>query len=131
KPRHEETRATFSHSRANTPTVVVRDMEQAERLALYITGVEPAGKFYTEFTGQYSEGFDVNKDLQRIGIVNQTTMLASDTQGIADYLKQVMKDHYHLTDETIKERFADTRDTLCYATNDNQNAVIAILQHQA
>jgi len=131
KPRHEETRATFSHSRANTPTAVVRDMEQAKRLALYITGVEPADQFYTEFAGQYSEGFDVKKDLQRIGIVNQTTMLASDTQGIADYLKQVMKDHYNLTEETIKERFADTRDTLCYATNDNQNAVIAMLQHQA
>src|SRR5690606_6796123 len=70
-------------------------------------------------------------DLQRIGIVNQTTMLASDTQGIADYLKQIMKEHFQLTDETIKERFADTRDTLCYATNDNQNAVIAMLKHQA
>ncbi len=131
KPRHEETRATFSHSRANTATVVVRDMEQAERLAQYITGREPADKFYEEFAGLYSEGFDVNNDLQRIGIVNQTTMLASDTQGIADYLKQVMKDHYQLTEETIRERFADTRDTLCYATNDNQNAVIAMLQHQA
>src|SRR6202000_911100 len=77
-------------------------------------------EFYTRFKGQYSEGFDVEKDLARIGVVNQTTMLASDTQAIADLLKQAMMDRYHLTPSTIDERFADTRDTLCYATLDNQ-----------
>jgi 4-hydroxy-3-methylbut-2-enyl diphosphate reductase len=50
-------------------------------------------------------------------------MLASDTQAIADFLKKVMISHYNLTEATIEERFADTRDTLCYATNDNQTAV--------
>ena len=66
KPGHEETRATFSHSKAHTPTVVVKDMQQSEVLARYITGVLPAEQFYTDFKGQYSEGFDVTKDLQRI-----------------------------------------------------------------
>src|SRR5690606_20215664 len=128
KPRHEETRATFSHSKAHTPTVVVKDMAQAERLAQYIIGAEPADLFYEEFEGQFSKDFDVRKDLNRIGVVNQTTMLASDTQGIADFLKQVIKSHYQLDDTQIRERFADTRDTLCYATNDNQTAVSAMLQ---
>ena len=131
KPKHEETRATFSHSEAHTHTVIVKDMKEAERLAMYITGGENAARFYEEFKGQYSEGFVVEKDLQRIGVVNQTTMLASDTQGIADYLKQVMATHFGLNDQTVKERFADTRDTLCYATNDNQSAVSAMLREPA
>ncbi len=129
KPNHEETRATFSHSKANTPTVVVKDLGQAEHLAKFITGELPAEQFYTDFKGQYSEGFDVSKDFGRIGVVNQTTMLASETQGIADYLKQVMITHYNLTD--IAERVADTRDTLCYATNDNQSAVQGMLETEA
>ncbi|HYK55797.1 MAG TPA: 4-hydroxy-3-methylbut-2-enyl diphosphate reductase, partial [Flavisolibacter sp.] len=131
KPSHEETRATFSHAAANAPSVVVKDMQQTMELAKYITGEKPAAQFYTEFKNQHSAGFDVTKDLQRIGVVNQTTMLASDTQAIADYLKETMLTKYGLTEETIKERFADTRDTLCYATNDNQTAVSGMLQAEA
>lgn len=131
KPKHEETRATFSHSKAHTPTIVVKDIQQAERLAEYIIGAEPADKFYDEFEGQYSRGFDVNTDLNRIGVVNQTTMLASDTQGIADFLKQKIAVHYGLNELEIKDRFADTRDTLCYATNDNQTAVSGMLESTA
>jgi 4-hydroxy-3-methylbut-2-enyl diphosphate reductase len=131
KPQHEETRATFSHSKENAPTVIVRDLEQTKRLAGYITGELPAAGFYDEFDGLYSEGFDAEEDLQRIGVVNQTTMLASDTQGIADFLKEVMTVHFHLTPETVEERFANTRDTLCYATNDNQDATYSLLQRQA
>jgi 4-hydroxy-3-methylbut-2-enyl diphosphate reductase len=58
-------------------------------------------------------------------------MLASDTQGIADYLKQVMVQHYQLNEDTLKLHFADTRDTLCYATNDNQMAVSGMLLNTA
>jgi 4-hydroxy-3-methylbut-2-en-1-yl diphosphate reductase len=128
KPSHEETRATFSHAAANAPSVVVKDMAQTVELAKYITGDKPAHDFYTEFKGQYSEGFDVNHHLERIGVVNQTTMLASDTQAIADYLKEVMIRKFALDESNIRERFADTRDTLCYATNDNQSAVTGLLQ---
>lgn len=131
KPGHEETRATFSHAAANAASVVVKDMKETKRLALYITGELPAADFYTEFAGQYSEGFDVNRDLQRIGVVNQTTMLASDTQAIADYLRDTMIRHYALDSATVADRFADTRDTLCYATNDNQTAVSGMLQTPA
>lgn len=127
KPNHEETRATFSHAAKNTPSVVVKDMQQTVELAKYITGEKKAEQFYEDFKGQYSEGFDINKDLERIGVVNQTTMLASDTQAIADYLKKVMIDRYQLTPASTSERFADTRDTLCYATNDNQTAVTGML----
>ncbi|MBL7736498.1 MAG: 4-hydroxy-3-methylbut-2-enyl diphosphate reductase, partial [Chitinophagaceae bacterium] len=131
KPKHEETRATFSHASSNAPSVVINDMEEAVLLSRYITGAEAPERFYETFKGRYSEGFDANKDLRRIGVVNQTTQLATDTQAIADFLKQAMKDHYGLSDKNIGERFADTRDTLCYATNDNQSAVIALLDTPA
>ena len=58
-------------------------------------------------------------------------MLASDTQAIADYLKQVMIEKYKLTAANVEERFADTRDTLCYATLENQQAVSGMLQTDA
>ena len=131
KPRHEETRATFSHSAVNAPAVVVNDMKEAVELGKYITGEKNAAQFVQEFEGRFSEGFDPVKDLQRIGVVNQTTMLASDTQAIADFLKQVMIQHYGLTEANTAERFADTRDTLCYATNDNQTAVSGMLDTDA
>lgn len=131
KPKHEETRATFSHAASNSPAVVVKDMAQTKELAKYITGEKPHDNFYEEFKGQYSAGFDVQKDLQRIGVVNQTTMLASDTQAIADYLKNIMIDKYQLDGNNVGERFADTRDTLCYATNDNQTSVSAMLDTDA
>jgi 4-hydroxy-3-methylbut-2-enyl diphosphate reductase len=131
KPKHEETRATFSHASLHSPSVIVKDMAQTKELAKYITGQKSSSSFDEEFKGQYSGDFNVEKDLKRIGVVNQTTMLASDTQAIADYLKQIMITKYQLTYENIEEHFADTRDTLCYATNDNQNAVIAMLDTNA
>lgn len=131
KPKHEETRATFSHASANTPTVVVNDMQETIELAKYITGEKAPADFYIEFKGRFSEGFDISKDLQKIGVVNQTTQLASDTQAISDYLKEVMMQHFQLDPTSIAARFADTRDTLCYATNDNQSAVKGMLDTDA
>ncbi len=131
KPKHEETRATFSHASSHTPTVIVNDMKDTIELGKYITGEKPAETFYTEFKGLYSEGFNIETNLQRFGVVNQTTQLATDTQEIAEYLKQLVKKHYNLNDQTIGDRFADTRDTLCYATNDNQSAVTGLLETKA
>jgi 4-hydroxy-3-methylbut-2-en-1-yl diphosphate reductase len=126
KPTHEETRATFSHASAASPSVVIKDMKEAIELGKYISGEKQPGDFYIEFKNQYSTGFDVTKDLQRIGVVNQTTMLASDTQAIADYLKKIITEKYR-----SDLSFADTRDTLCYATNDNQTAVSGMLETEA
>jgi 4-hydroxy-3-methylbut-2-enyl diphosphate reductase len=131
KPTHEETRATFSHAAFNAPTIVVNDMKETILLGKYITGEKNIEDFYTDFSGRYSNGFDIQKDLQRFGVVNQTTMLASDTQAIADYLKELMINHYQLTEDTVSEKFAETRDTLCYATNDNQSAVYGLLKQPA
>ena len=131
KPTHEETRATFSHSQRNAPTVVVRDMDETKKLGSIIEGLTPKKEFYNIFKGQFSDGFDADNDLQRIGVVNQTTMLAGDTQAIADYLREVMVRKYGLTESNVHERFSENGDTLCYATNDNQNATYGLLEESA
>ncbi len=129
KPRHEETRATFSHSTRAGASVIVRDLEESARLATYIRGARPTHEFFQEFAGRFSPGFDPQKDLQRVGVENQTTMLASETQGIADFFRQVMIEKYGAGN--IKQHFADTRDTLCYATNDNQDSTYELLKTKA
>lgn len=129
KPRHEETRATFSHSAQGTPSVIVRDMDDALKLGEYVRGKKSKEEFYEEFAWKHSEGFDPTRDLQRVGVVNQTTMLATETQGIADYFKQLMVERFGA--DTLKDHFADTRDTLCYATNDNQDSTYELLQTDA
>jgi 4-hydroxy-3-methylbut-2-enyl diphosphate reductase len=129
KPKHEETRATFSHAAANTPSLVVNDMEEAKVLGAFILGKINIEAFEHQFKGRYSKHFDPSKDLDKIGVVNQTTQLATDTQAISDYLRSVIIEKFGA--EHIKEHFADTRDTLCYATNDNQSAVIGLLETSA
>lgn len=129
KHNHEETRATFSHSDENARSLVIKDINEAKLLEQIILEKKTEEDFKCIFNGRYSEGFDITKDLQKIGVVNQTTMLATETQEIADYLKQTMIKKYG--EITIKEHFADTRDTLCYATNDNQQATIGLLKESA
>jgi 4-hydroxy-3-methylbut-2-enyl diphosphate reductase len=129
KHKHEETRATFSHSAENAPSVVVKDLEETRQLAMVISGELSSADFYRIFEGKYSEGFDPKIHLNKVGVVNQTTMLATETQEIADYVRSVMIDLYG--EEKIKDHFADTRDTLCYATNDNQNATYGLMEKEA
>lgn len=129
KHTHEETRATFSHSKTKAASVIVRDIEETKLLASFIIGDKSEDEFNQTFSGRFSEGFDFKKDLQKIGVVNQTTMLATETQAIADLLKDTMIKKYGVED--IKNHFADTRDTLCYATNDNQEATYGLLKEKA
>ncbi len=129
KPIHEETRATFSHAKESAASIVVKDIEESRWLGEYMLGKHPDEAFEQKFRERCSEGFDPNKDLNRVGVVNQTTMLASETQSIADFFKEIMLAKYG--EENIKEHFADTRDTLCYATNDNQQSTFGLLEHKA
>jgi len=126
KPKHEETRATFSHASANTPSVIVNDMEETLTLIQIMTGALPLCDFEKHFGTKCSKGFDPSKDLNKIGVINQTTQLATDTQAISDVLRNTMIQLHGMGN--IQEHFADTRDTLCYATNDNQSAVIGLLE---
>jgi 4-hydroxy-3-methylbut-2-enyl diphosphate reductase len=129
KAAHEETRATFSHTAQGAPAVIIKDMDEAQLLGRIILGEVPSSQFAERFGARCTPDFDPAKDLQRIGVVNQTTMLATETQAIADHLKQVMAKKYG--DAQLKDHFADTRDTLCYATNDNQDATNELLKVEA
>jgi len=129
KAAHEETRATFSHTAKDAPAVIVKDMDETQLLGRIILGEEPIDRFTEVFGARCTPGFDPATHLQRIGVVNQTTMLATETQAIADHLKQVMLQKYG--EAQLKNHFADTRDTLCYATNDNQDATTELLKAEA
>ncbi|MFN4951910.1 MAG: 4-hydroxy-3-methylbut-2-enyl diphosphate reductase [Flavobacteriales bacterium] len=123
---HEETRATFSHSNQTAASLVIKDMIEAEFLGEVMMGKKTENEFYSYFDGKYSPGFSPALHLNKIGVVNQTTMLASETQQITDYLRGVLIQKYG--EAAIKTHMADTRDTLCYATNDNQSSTYALAE---
>ncbi len=129
KYKHEETRATFSRSNVDGPSIIVRDFADAKILGEYIKGEKGKATFEQDFENKYSSGFDITKHLLKVGVINQTTMLASETQEIAEYFKNIMLEKYG--SENLKQHFADTRDTLCYATNENQDATIGLLTTDA
>jgi 4-hydroxy-3-methylbut-2-enyl diphosphate reductase len=129
KYNHEETRATFSRSEQSSPSIIIKDMSEAEKLSSYITGKLDDEEFWKLFKDRVSMNFDPKKDLDRVGVINQTTMLATETQAIADHFKQAMIDKYG--EVNLKEHFSDTRDTLCYATNENQDSTYGLLEQPA
>ncbi len=130
KYNHEETRSTYSRSVMDAEAVViVKDLEEAKNLGNYILGKNSQSEFEKEFAGKCSKGFDITKHFNRLGVINQTTMLATETQEISDLLKQVLVNKFGV--ENIEKHFADTRDTLCYATNENQDATYGLLESSA
>lgn len=129
KYNHEETRSTFSRSDKHSKAIIVRDLEEAKLLGDYISGKKDLKQFAEDFKGKYSASLNPATDLERVGVINQTTMLATETQEIADYFKQVMIDKYGIENSAL--HFADTRDTLCYATNENQDATYGLLETDA
>jgi len=123
---HEETRATFSRSNQRAHSLIVKNLTEAKIIGEVIRGEKTTAEFYTYFEGKYSQGFTPELHLNKIGVVNQTTMLASETQEITDYLRGVLLQKYG--EAAIKNHMADTRDTLCYATNDNQSSTYALAE---
>ncbi|HET6350197.1 MAG TPA: 4-hydroxy-3-methylbut-2-enyl diphosphate reductase [Candidatus Krumholzibacteria bacterium] len=129
KDTHEETRATFSHSMRAAPTLVVRNLDEAELLGDIIRGTGGYDEFERAFRHKCSPGFDASRDLVRLGVVNQTTMLATETHEIAAELRRALADRYGA--DAVADHFADTSDTLCYATYENQNATYALIERGA
>lgn len=129
KHQHEETRATFSHSAEHSAVVVVLNPEEATILAEIILGERPDSDFKKYFGHKSTPGFDPHKALKRFGVINQTTMLATETQEVMDILKEAAIKIHGETD--ILNHFADTSDTLCYATNENQSATLALAETDA
>ena len=126
KFKHEETQATHSHINQHTKTLVVLDADEARQLAGFITGAVDREGFARAFAGKWSKGFDPESDLERVAVVNQTTMLAEETQKVAAILRQAMIQRYG--PEDLDFHIADTSDTLCYATNQNQDATRSLIE---
>lgn len=130
KQEHEETKATFANSRRYAPSVVVRNLEETRRLAEIITNDDPAvrARFFEWFAGRHTPGFDVDRDLQRVAVVNQTTLLMNETREIIQCLREAF-DRKFGPEDTEEPRVggSDRNDTLCYATQVNQDALTRAL----
>ncbi len=129
KHQHEETRATFSHSADHSAVCVVLNPEEAHILADIMTERRPLADFEKYFGHKATPGFNPFEDLRRFGVINQTTMLATETQEVMDILKAATIERFG--DADILDHFADTSDTLCYATNENQSATLALAEQDA
>jgi 4-hydroxy-3-methylbut-2-en-1-yl diphosphate reductase len=123
---HEETRATCSQVLTRGGRyLVVRNLAEGGRVRDYIAGQGGRDRFLEEFAGAYSPDFDPDRDLARIGLANQTTMLSSESLAISELLRQAILARYGEND--LKTRFASFQ-TICSATQDRQDAVEEMLQ---
>lgn len=123
KHEHEETKATFSNTKRHAPAVIVRNLEEARHLGEIIASRDPVvrrRKFEEHFAQRHTEGFDVDRHLERIAVVNQTTLLMNETLAITEHLRDVYRRAYGDADRVGG---AGRRDTLCYATQVNQDAL--------
>lgn len=126
KHEHEETKATFSNTQQFAPALIVRHLEEARQLGQIIASTDPArrARFHELFAGRYTPGFDVDRHLERIAVVNQTTLLMNETLAITEHLREVYRARYGDPERVGgKQR----RDTLCYATQVNQDALTRAL----
>ena len=126
---HEETRATASQAlhAGGGAYLVVLDRAEAAAVCDYIRHGGSDAQLRRQFEHAVSPGFDPVTHLQRIGCANQTTMLSSESLEIGEMFRQAMRDRYG--DGQLASRFR-TFDTICSATQDRQDAVIALLDEQ-
>lgn len=126
KYQHEETRATCSQVTriAGGRYLVVRDHAEARIVCDYIEGHGDRTAFVARFAPASSPGFDPDADLERIGVANQTTMLSSESLGIAAAIRRAMERRHGV--EEAARRFRSF-DTICSATQDRQDAVMALI----
>ena len=126
---HEETRATASQAERDGRGhyLVVLDREEATLACDYIRGAVDRDRFMGRFAKAASSGFDPDRHLQRIGCANQTTMLSSESMEIGEMFRAAMRDRHG--ESELPSRFR-TFDTICSATQDRQDAVIALLAEQ-
>ncbi|MDI1320568.1 MAG: 4-hydroxy-3-methylbut-2-enyl diphosphate reductase [bacterium] len=125
KSEHEETKATFSNTRRHAPSIIIRNLEEAKMLGDFIAVPTEAKRMalLTRFAGLHTPGFDPARHLDRIAIVNQTTLLMNETASIIDYFKSLFVAKYGETNGPAHVGGAGKKDTLCYATQVNQDAL--------
>ena len=126
KYHHEETKATASQvsKYPGGKYLVVRDMTEAREVCTQMEGAGSAERFLGLFAGKSSPGFDPDRDLVRVGVANQTTMLSGESLAIAAEIRRSMIRRYG--DAALAEHFR-TFDTICSATQDRQDAVLKLI----
>ncbi|RKX36282.1 MAG: 4-hydroxy-3-methylbut-2-enyl diphosphate reductase [Verrucomicrobia bacterium] len=132
KAEHEETKATFSNSAKYAPSLIVRNLSETRRLGKIILEPDPIAKRQQlrHFSGNHTPGFDPSTDLDRVAVVNQTTLLRNETVAIIDYLESVFG-RKHGKENTADHLYGQSRgDTLCYATQVNQDSLERALQQE-
>lgn len=127
KYHHEETKATASQVTQcpGGQYLVVRDMAEARLVCGYLETGTGAEELRERFRPSCSPGFDLSRDLVRVGIANQTTMLSTESLAIAAELKRAMAARYG--QKALAEHFRSF-DTICSATQDRQDAVLRLLK---
>jgi 4-hydroxy-3-methylbut-2-enyl diphosphate reductase len=130
KVRHEETQATASQVQKypDGRSLVVLDLAEAEIVCDFIRHGGDGQAFNARFAGATSANFDPHRDLQRVGLANQTTMLMSESLTIGQLIRQAMLDRYG---EANLNHHYRAFDTICSATQDRQDAVATLLDQHA
>lgn len=132
KSEHEETKATFSNTRRHAPAVIVRDLAETQALValLALPPAEAQARFESLFRDRHTPGFEVGRDLQRVAVVNQTTLLMNETRSIIQFLRESFATRFGPDADGAQPRIGGgTRnDTLCYATQVNQDALARALE---
>jgi len=125
KSEHEETKATFSNTRRHAPSIIIRNLDEARQLGDYIAApsADKRAALLTRFAGLHTPGLDPARHLDRIAVVNQTTLLMNETAAIIDYFKSVFVAKYGEAAGPAHVGGAGKKDTLCYATQVNQDAL--------
>jgi len=121
---HEETIATASYA-VNGKHLVVKDLDETQIVCDYILNQSNKNEFLDNFKGSYSQGFNPDEDLQKIGVANQTTMLAGDSLQVSKIIEDALIRKYGK--DEINSHFRSF-DTICSATQDRQDAIIELLE---
>ena len=129
KVHHEETRATASQALGvnGSPYLIILNHDQASVVCAFIRGKVSRRRFGETFSASCSPGFDADRDLQRVGLANQTTMLMSESLEIGEMIRKAMADRYGA--ETLAEHYRAFA-TICSATQDRQDAIHTLLGTQ-
>ncbi len=124
---HEETKATTSQvtKYEGGKYIIVRNMEETELVCRYVTGDAEVSEMERTFGYKVSDGFDFTRDLQRIGVANQTTMLAGESVAIAKRLSEALTARYG--EDQLDEHFRNF-DTICSATQERQDAILVLME---
>jgi 4-hydroxy-3-methylbut-2-enyl diphosphate reductase len=126
---HEETKATFSNALSHGPALILADIEEAKLLGSVILAEGEAKRalFEKHFANRCSPGFNPDTDLEKIAVVNQTTLLRNLTIEIIDYFRELITEKYGEATRSDHLWENEKGDTLCYATQVNQDALIKAL----